>query len=208
MVAFSAAGNANTGAVVAGPSGIVTNHGAIGPQELGLGLGHQGSDLGYNGYNGNNRYNNVGSSGVGAALGSYGAAGLANGNGLSRSGLGLGFGSGHNLGLGKEAGLGLGNGQGFAGLGHQGSAGLGHQGFGQGSYAAGGFGAGAGFNTVTPGGGRIQVGPSGAVVQGPSTVPVVIEGPSGKIIAKGLWGPTNNIGLAAAHGNAARGWST
>uniref|UniRef100_A0AAR5Q124 Uncharacterized protein n=1 Tax=Dendroctonus ponderosae TaxID=77166 RepID=A0AAR5Q124_DENPD len=47
-----------------------------------------------------------------------------------------------------------------------------------------------GAAVLTKGGGSIGVSGAGAVVSGPKTVPVVVEGPSGKIAADGLWGPT------------------
>lgn len=223
MVAFSAAGNAGTSAVVVGPSGVVTNQGAIGPHGSGVGLGHYAAGLGYNNYG----FNNVGGvSGVGLGLGLHGVAGLANGlygagyskglygagygnglygsgysNGLYTSGLGISLGSGHGLGLYGGAGLGLGYGQGLSGLV---VPGYGYGGYGHGSYGTGLVGA--GLNAVTPGGGRIEVSHAGAIVQGPSTAPAVIAGPSGKISTNGLWGPTANIGLAAGYGNVAHGW--
>ncbi|XP_057653995.1 calphotin-like [Diorhabda carinulata] len=48
----------------------------------------------------------------------------------------------------------------------------------------------AGAVAVTNGGGVVEVSGHGAVVSGPKTAPVVIEGPSGTVKAKGLWGPT------------------
>ncbi|CAG9853665.1 unnamed protein product [Phyllotreta striolata] len=43
---------------------------------------------------------------------------------------------------------------------------------------------------LTNGGGTIGVSGHGAIVSGPKTAPVVIEGPSGVVKADGLWGPT------------------
>ncbi|XP_063924472.1 glycine-rich protein-like [Zophobas morio] len=112
-----------TGVVVAGPSGVVTPHGAIGPAGHGLGLG---LGLGYGGY------------GHGAVVAAPVVAAPALGVGYGYGGLGLGHGV-----VGYGHGVGLGHG---IGLGH------------------------------------------GVAVRGPATVPAVIAGPSGKIVADGLYG--------------------
>ncbi|RZC39381.1 hypothetical protein BDFB_013536, partial [Asbolus verrucosus] len=117
------------GAVIAGPSGVVTPHGAIGPAGHGLGLGLGG--LGGLGY------------GHGAVL----AAPVA-----------------HSVVAGPAVGLGYG-----LGLGH--GVGLGH-----------------GLGVVTNGGGVIGLSGHGVAVRGPATVPAVIAGPAGKIVADGLYG--------------------
>lgn len=147
MAAFACAapsglhGGVAEAAVLTGPSGVVTNHGAIGPVAVGHGLGW--------------------------------------GHGL---GLGLGLGLGHGAVLAAPA-----------------------------VVAAPAVAAVApvavGHGVVTNGGGTIGVGAHGAAVRGPPTAPVVVAGPSGKIAADGLWGPTANVGLghgAWAHGGA---WS-
>ncbi|EFA02524.1 elastin [Tribolium castaneum] len=54
-----------------------------------------------------------------------------------------------------------------------------------------------GVGAITNGGGTIAATAAGAAVRGPGTAPVVVAGPSGKIAADGLWGPTANIGLGA-----------
>ena len=59
---------------------------------------------------------------------------------------------------------------------------------------------GHGLGAVTAGGGVIGVSAHGAAVRGPPTAPVVVSGPSGRIAADGLWGPTANVGLGA-HGH-------
>ncbi|XP_044749177.1 uncharacterized protein LOC123309932 [Coccinella septempunctata] len=61
-----------------------------------------------------------------------------------------------------------------------------------------------GVAAITAGGGSIAATGAGAAVRGPPTAPVVIAGPSGKIVADGLWGPTANIGGVGALG--AGGW--
>lgn len=53
---------------------------------------------------------------------------------------------------------------------------------------------------LTAGAGSIAVSAHGAAIRGPPTVPVVIAGPSGKIAADGLWGPTANVGQTYGHG--------
>ncbi|RZB39668.1 hypothetical protein BDFB_010570 [Asbolus verrucosus] len=126
------------GAVVAGPAGVVTSHGAVGAVGHGLGLG------------------------LGLAHG--GASAVVAGPTASA------------VVSGPVAGLGLG-----LGLGHVGALGGG---------------------VITNGGGAIGVSAHGAAVRGPGTAPVVVAGPSGKIAAAGLWGPTANIGL----GHHGHGW--
>ncbi|XP_044255110.1 collagen alpha-2(I) chain-like [Tribolium madens] len=54
-----------------------------------------------------------------------------------------------------------------------------------------------GVGAITNGGGTISASGAGAAIRGPGTAPVVVAGPSGKIAADGLWGPTANIGLNA-----------
>ncbi|KAL1509239.1 hypothetical protein ABEB36_004005 [Hypothenemus hampei] len=49
---------------------------------------------------------------------------------------------------------------------------------------------GLGLGVVTNGGGTIGVSGKGAVISGPPTAPVLVSGPSGKVSADGLWGPT------------------
>ncbi|CAH1108394.1 unnamed protein product [Psylliodes chrysocephalus] len=54
---------------------------------------------------------------------------------------------------------------------------------------------------ITNGGGTIGVSGHGAIVSGPKTAPVVIEGPSGVVKADGLWGPTlAGVAVPAGHG--------
>ncbi|XP_072397428.1 uncharacterized protein [Diabrotica undecimpunctata] len=48
----------------------------------------------------------------------------------------------------------------------------------------------AGAVAVTNGGGVVEASAHGAVVAGPKTAPVIIDGPSGTVRASGLWGPT------------------
>ncbi|XP_044254614.1 glycine-rich cell wall structural protein-like [Tribolium madens] len=150
------------GAIVAGPAGVVTNHGPIGPAGHGLGLGvGLGHGLGWG-------------NGLGWGHGAVVAAAPVATAVVAGPALGLG----HGLGLGVGHGLGLGLGHGVA---------LGH-----------------GLGVVTNGGGTIGVSAHGAAVKGPGTAPVVVAGPSGKIAADGLWGPTANVGLTGGHGHG--GW--
>ncbi|KAK9875745.1 hypothetical protein WA026_009542 [Henosepilachna vigintioctopunctata] len=122
------------GVVVSGPSGVVTNHGAIGP--IGHGWGH----------------------GHGVALA---APAVIAHNALVPQVWGHGYGHGINS-------WGLGYGHGVA--------------------------------AVTPGHGSISASAHGAAIRGPPTAPVVVEGPAGKVVAHGLWGPTANIGGHGVHG--------
>ncbi|MGO1215207.1 UNVERIFIED_CONTAM: hypothetical protein M9610_24230, partial [Salmonella sp. NW982] len=57
-----------------------------------------------------------------------------------------------------------------------------------------------GVGAITAGGGSIAATGHGAAIRGPPTAPVVVAGPSGKIAADGLWGPTANIGGPCALG--------
>lgn len=88
------------------------------------------------------------------------------------------------LGGGVVAGLGLGHGLGHSGVIIAPSLDSAH----------------ANVAAFTAGGGSIGVSSHGASIQGPQTVPVVIAGPSGKISADGLWGPTSNVGQTHGHG--------
>lgn len=130
---------------------------------------------------------------------------LFQGLGLGVGGLGLGVGG---LGLGVG---GLGYGLGARGLG-LGVGGLGY-GLGHGaviaapvlaspiSYATQTIGvAPVKVAALTAGSGSIAVSAHGAAIRGPPTVPVVVAGPSGKIAADGLWGPTANVGQGYGHG--------
>ncbi|XP_044255335.1 collagen alpha-2(I) chain-like [Tribolium madens] len=56
------------------------------------------------------------------------------------------------------------------------------------------------LEVITKGGGTIGVSEHGAAIRGPPTAPVIVAGPSGKIAADGLWGPTKNVGLKWGHG--------
>lgn len=148
------------GAIIEGPSGIVTDNGVpIGP------TGPAGTHLGGIGLIGAKTLiapavtSVVASAPLIAApaaigLGGWGLGGVGLGGvglgGVGLGGLGLG-----GLGLGKGVGLNAGLGVGLAGVG------VGH-----------------------------GIGISGVSVQGPGTVPATIAGPSGKIVADGLWGPT------------------
>ncbi|KAK9875750.1 hypothetical protein WA026_009547 [Henosepilachna vigintioctopunctata] len=122
------------GVVVSGPSGVVTNHGAIGPIGHGWGHGH----------------------GVAIAAPAVVA---------------------HSVAVPHVWGHGYGHGINSWGLGY-----------------------GHGVAAVTPGHGSISASAHGAAIRGPPTAPVVVEGPAGKVVAHGLWGPTANIGGHGVHG--------
>lgn len=188
MVAFSAA-SLSSGTVVVGPSGVVTDKGAIGPH---------GSELGY-GKKKRKMQNNMISVCLCKTLHKIFFAGWGVG-----AGLGLGLGGG--LGLGYGAGLGLGHGLGHGAVvvapTYQAASVLAAPI----SYATPVV-AHQNINVVpvkvaalTPGGGSIGVSAHGAAIHGPPTAPVVVAGPSGKIAADGLWGPTANVGHTYGHG--------
>ncbi|KAJ8930317.1 hypothetical protein NQ314_016866 [Rhamnusium bicolor] len=180
FVTFTSAapGGVHGGTVVSGPSGIVTNHGAIGPAALGLG--------GLGGYGGH---------GGGAYVaGPVGPSAFITGPAVSHAsviGPAAGFG-GHGFG----AGGGLGGFGGFGALAGLGGLG-GHGGYG-GYSGYSGYQSGLGLFpgvTVTNGGGTIGLGHHGVTVKGPATVPVTIAGPAGKVVADGLYGvPTHGHG--------------
>lgn len=133
-VAAAAPSGLLDGTIVIGPSGVVTNHGAVG-HGVGLGLGH------------------------GAVIATPVVASPIIKTVVAEPVLGVSY--GHNV---VSHGL------------------VGH-----------------GVTAVTNGGGVISASGHGAKVLGPPTAPVVVAGPSGKIAADGLWGPTGNIGLTGHH---------
>ncbi|EFA02523.1 collagen, type I, alpha 1b [Tribolium castaneum] len=117
------------GVILKGPSGIVTNHGPIGPAGSEIDDGWEGGE----------------------------------GEGLE-GGRGLGEGWGHGIVLAAPIAV---------------------------EHSLG---------VITKGGGTIGVSEHGAAIRGPPTAPVIVAGPSGKIKADGLWGPTKNVGLKWGHG--------
>ncbi|KAG5892361.1 hypothetical protein JTB14_035975 [Gonioctena quinquepunctata] len=168
------------GIVVSGPSGIVTDHGPIGPAALGLdGYGAYG---GYAGHAAPSVYSAgpsaylAGPTGPSAYVaGPAGPSAYVAGPAISHASV-----------VGPAAGLGLG----YPGLG--GSAGFGGHGV-YGGYGLPGSGLGLSHGvTVTNGGGTVDVSPHGVSVKGPPTVPATIAGPAGKVVANGLYGvPTH-----------------
>lgn len=161
MAAYAAAGIIGphgSGAILTGPSGIITPHGPIGPDGYGAGYGH-GLGLGY-----------------GLGHGSVISGPVSHAAIVSAPVAHTAVVAGPALGYGHGLGLGYGLGAGHLGLGY--SLGAGH---------------GLGHGIVTNGGGVIGLSGHGVAVKGPETVPAVISGPSGKIVADGLYGvPTHH----------------
>ncbi|CAH1160060.1 unnamed protein product [Phaedon cochleariae] len=170
--ATAAPGGFPADAVVSGPSGVVTAHGAIGPAALGIGpygAGHGAGAYGAGVYGAAPAVSHASVVGPAAGYGAYG--GLA----------------GHS-GPGPDDGYAAYDGS-YGGY----AAGLGGHAGGYGGYG-GGLGLAHGV-TVTNGGGTIGVSPHGVAVRGPPTVPATIAGPAGKVVAEGLYGvPTHGHG--------------